>query len=119
MLLQQPSQWTSENLTEYTDHIFQQIVTLGQQNPSLSYVLMGLLGRSIIASHLNTQGVYLSLNEFREDLRSCLDELVGDHVENQVGYQAEELKRRFDRVLERHAKQIEKINEWRNRFDDI
>ena len=119
MLLQQPSQWTTENLAEYTDHIFQQIVVLGQENRPLADVLLNLLGRSTIESHLNTQGIYLSLNEFREDLRSCLDEMVGNHVEEQVGYQAEELKRRFDRVLDRHAKQIDRINEWRNRFDDI
>ena len=119
MLLQQPSQWTSENLAEYTNHIFQQIVVLGQENRPLADVLLNLLGRSIIESHLNTQGIYLSLNEFREDLRSCLDEIVGNHVEEQVGYQAEELKRRFDRMFDRHAKQIEQINEWRNRFDDL
>ena len=118
MLLQQPSQWTSENLAGYTNQIFQQVDALGQENRPLADVLLNLLGRSIIESHLNTQGIYLSLNEFREDLRSCLDEIVGDHVEEQIGYQAEELKRRFDKVLERHAKQIEQINEWRNRFDD-
>ena len=119
MLLQQPSQWTSENLADYTNQIFQQIVALGQENRPLADVLLNLLGRSIIESHLNTQGIYLSLNEFREDLRSCLDEIVGNHVEEQVGYQAEELKRRFDRMFDRHAKQIEQINEWRNRFDDL
>ena len=119
ILLQQPSQWTSESLTTFTNQIFQQIVTLGQQNQPLADVLLNLLGRSIIESHLNTQGLYLSLNEFREDLRSCLDEMVGHHVEEQVGYQADELKRRFDRMFDRHAKQIEQINEWRNRFDDI
>lgn len=119
MLLQQPSQWTSENLAEYTNQVFQQIVALGQENRPLADVLLNLLGRSIVESHLNTQGIYLSLHEFREDLRSCLDEIVGNHVEEQVGYQAEELKRRFDRVFERHAKQIEQINEWRNRFDDM
>ena len=119
MLLQQPSQWTAENLAEYTSQIFQQIVALGQENRPLADVLLNLLGRSIIESHLNTQGIYLSLNEFREDLRSCLDEIVGNHVEEQVGYQAEELKRRFDRMFDRHARQIEQINEWRNRFDDL
>ena len=119
MLLQQPSQWTSENLTEYTIQIFQQIAALGQENRPLADVLLSLLGRSIIESHLNTQGIYLSLNEFREDLRSCLDEIVGDHVEEQVGYQAEELKRRFDKMFDRHARQIDQINEWRNRFDDL
>ena len=119
MLLQQPSQWTAENLAEYNNQIFQKIVTLGQENPPLAEVLLDLWGRSTIESHLNTQGIYLSLNEFREDLRSCLDEMVGDHVEDHVGYQAEELKRRFDRVLARHAKQIERINEWRSRFDDM
>ena len=119
MLLQQPSQWTAENLAEYTSQIFQQVVALGQENRPLADVLLNVLGRSIIESHLNTQGIYLSLNEFREDLRSCLDEIVGNHVEEQVGYQAEELKRRFDRMFDRHAKQIEQINEWRNRFDDL
>ena len=49
----------------------------------------------------------------RVELRECIDEVAQDLVE----FEAEELKRRFDRVFDRHSKQIEMINAWRERFE--
>lgn len=59
------------------------------------------------------QSVKKSIEDTRIDLRACIDEVVEDHVE----FEAVELKRHVDKVLDRFAHQIDNLNRWRDRFE--
>lgn len=54
-----------------------------------------------------------SIEETRNDLRACIDDIVEEYVE----FEGEKLKRRVDGILDRHARQIDNLNRWRDRYE--
>ena len=85
------------------------------QNELLGETLRALLQETDIVSEINEQfkrSVERSREELKEELRACIDEVVGDHVE----FEAEDLKKRMDRVLDRHSRRIESLERWRDNF---
>ena len=96
------------------------IKTISKQDNLLGETLRALLQEIDIVDqiheNLNEQfkrSVRKSIEDTRIDLRACIDDAVEEYVE----FEAEELKRRVDNILDRHAKQIDNLNRWKDRFE--
>jgi len=61
----------------------------------------------------NIDALKRSIEETRNDLRVCIDDIVEEYVE----FEGEKLKRRVDGILDRHARQIDNLNRWRDRYE--
>ena len=108
---------------EYEAHrwgLEKNIKTISNQDDLLGETLRALLKEIDIVDEIHEQfneqfkrSVKKSIEDTRIDLRACIDDAVEEYVE----FEAEELKRHVDKVLDRLAKQIDNLNRWRDRFE--
>ena len=97
-------------MDEILRHLQDEIDSLPEEDSSLSMLLNNIVTFSLLLSHLHRAE---AANDLKV-LRDYFDEVVEDHVE----FQTEELKKRLDRVLTQQEEQIERINNWRDRFEN-
>lgn len=97
-------------MDEILRYLQDEIDSLPEEYSSLSMLLNNIVTFSLLLSHLHK-------GEAAHDLR-VLRDYLDEVVEDQVEFQAEELKKILNGVLERQGEQIERINIWRDRFEN-
>lgn len=109
------SQWTPEDFSEYLAGIVDDMEKAIEGNNRLRLTLLHILRFSIgftISENINALKREAIL---REDLRACIEEVAGDHVE----FQFTEFSRRNQEEINHMQNRIESLNNRLDRYEDL
>lgn len=109
--------WTDKDLKDFTGIVADHILNATEENDSLQEALFDILviTRIITVAQLKREKAFRQeIGALAQNLRACIDEVVTDNVE----FEFYEFDKRNKEVLDRIKSDIERLNDFRDRFLD-
>lgn len=103
---------------ENEEKLYGNVKSLSVQNPLLGETLE----RILLHIEYVEEGICGSLTENAQEMSERLQTEVMEFIEevakDSAQYESEELRRRLDRMFERHSREIDALYAWRHRVDE-